>query len=114
MFILVLVKICDLPTRYKKSHAFYQNSDVATSRTPQAQIPDCERENICGVIEILINGTWGRREPPQQDAEKWILLVGGKPIAAVDSSSDVSPEKRVALLASSSGNTISKIPEAWY
>ncbi|KAL0631265.1 hypothetical protein Q9L58_009864 [Maublancomyces gigas] len=67
------------------------------------QIPDCERENICGIIEILRNGTWGRTEPPQQDADKWILLVGGKPIAAVDSPSDVSPEKRVALLASSSG-----------
>lgn len=67
------------------------------------QIPDCERENISGIIEILRNGTWGRTEPPQKDAEKWILLVGGKPIAAVNSPRDVSPETRAALLAGSSG-----------
>lgn len=96
--------MCDLLTRSKKRaiHPIKTRILELQERLRQ-QIPDCERENICGIVEILKNGTWGRTEPPQQDTDKWIVLVGGKPIAAVDSPSDVSPETRAALLAGSSG-----------
>lgn len=66
-------------------------------------IADDERVNISGIIGILRDGTWGRKEPFVEDSAKWILLVGGMPIAVVDSPDEVTTETRATLLAKYTG-----------
>lgn len=66
-------------------------------------IADNERENISGIVRMLVDGTWGRKEPFTEDSRKWIVLVGGKPILAVDCPDEVTKETRATLLASYTG-----------
>lgn len=52
---------------------------------------------------MLGDGTWGRKQPFVMDTTKWIVLVGGKLIAAVDSLDEVTNETRATLLAKYTG-----------
>lgn len=62
-------------------------------------ISDSEWVNISGIIRMLKDGAWGRKEPFGEDTVKLVLLVGGQPIAAVDSQDEVIEETRATPLA---------------